>query len=141
MAGTIRTYSDVVRDTMLQRLDEVVSGVCAAFGATCTVTHTVGCPALVNDEAMTSLVIDEAVTFFGDANIYASPSMGAEDMSEFLRRRPGCFFWIGARNERQGIAGRHHDPGFVIDDEALPLGVEFGLRVLESALRDGSQER
>jgi len=56
-------------------------------------------------------------------------------MSVFLRERPGCFFWLGARNERKGIAGRHHDAGFMVDEDALELGVEFGIRVIEAALR------
>jgi amidohydrolase len=60
--------------------------------------------------------------------------MGAEDMSVFLRERPGCYFWLGARNEAKGIAGRHHDPGFMVDEDALPIGVEFAMRLLESAL-------
>jgi amidohydrolase len=63
--------------------------------------------------------------------------MGAEDMSEFLARRPGCYFWLGARNEPNGIAGRHHDPAFMIDEDALVLGVEFGARVIERVLAGG----
>ena len=42
-----------------------------------------------------------------------------DDMSDFLALRPGCYFWLGARNEAKGIAGRHHDPGFVIDEAAF----------------------
>jgi amidohydrolase len=64
----------------------------------------------------------------------AAPSMGAEDMGVFLEQRPGCYFWLGARNEAKGIAGRHHDPAFVIDEDALLIGVEFGLRLIEGQL-------
>jgi amidohydrolase len=55
-------------------------------------------------------------------------------MGVFLLHRPGCYFWLGGRNEAKGIAGRHHDPGFVIDEDALALGVEFGLRLIEASL-------
>ncbi len=134
LTGTVRTYREDVLQQMLRRTQEVVAGVCSAFGAEYEFSHLTGCPALVNDESMTSLVLGEATTFFGHRNIYGAPSMGAEDMSEFLRARPGCYFWLGARNEAQGIAGRHHDPGFVIDEDALPLGVEFGARVIHAAL-------
>jgi amidohydrolase len=113
--------------------------VCAAFGATHSFSHVTGCPPLVNDEAVTALVLAEANRFFGGDNIYGAPSMGAEDMSEFLRARPGCYLWLGARNEAKGIAGRHHDPGFAIDEDALPLGVEFGLRMITAALHDASR--
>ena len=60
--------------------------------------------------------------------------MGADDMADFLRARPGCYFWLGARNEAKGIAGRHHDPGFAIDEDALPLGMELGMRLIEGSL-------
>jgi amidohydrolase len=93
---------------------------------------------VVNDEVVTAMVRGEAERFFGDANIYAAPSMGADDMSVFLQERPGCYFWLGGRNEAKGIAGRHHDPGFVIDEACLPLGVEFGLRLIEAALASAS---
>ena len=134
MTGTIRSYTDQVREGMLRRTEEIVAGVCAAFGANYAFEHNTSCPPLVNNPAMAEFVRGEAERFFGPANIHASPSMGAEDMGVFLQQRPGCYFWLGARNEAKGIAGRHHDPGFVIDEDALLLGVEFGLRLIESKL-------
>lgn len=136
MTGTIRSYSDRVRTLMLQRTEEILAGVCAAFGATYELKHQTSCPPLVNDERVTAMVRSEAEEFFGAERIHAAPSMGADDMADFLRERPGCYFWLGARNEAKGIAGRHHDPGFVIDEDALELGIEFGLRLIERALAD-----
>lgn len=135
LEGTIRTYNDRVRDLLIARCQDVIAGVCAAFGATATFEHTTTCPPLVNDEAVTNFVIEAARSFFGPANIHGAASMGGDDMAHFLRERPGCYFWLGGRNEPKGIAGRHHDPGFVIDEDALPLGVEFGLQLIEGSLR------
>lgn len=131
LTGTIRTYTDRVREEMLAAAERVVPGVCAAFGAEYRFEQQTSCPPLVNDAGVTSYVMDHAISFFGPNNIYGAPSMGAEDMAEFLHEVPGCYFWLGARNEAKGIAGRHHDPGFVIDEDALSLGVEFGLRLIE----------
>lgn len=132
--GTIRSYTDAIRETMLRRTEEILAGVCAAFGATFTFEHQTSCPPLVNDPAVSDFVREEAAAYFGAQNIIAAPSMGAEDMGVFLQERPGCYFWLGARNEAKGIAGRHHDPGFVIDEDALAIGVEFGLRLIEGQL-------
>jgi amidohydrolase len=134
MTGTIRSYTDAVRESMLRRTEEILAGVCAAFGATYQFTHQTSCPPLVNDPAMAAYVRQQGEEFFGADRILAAPSMGAEDMGVFLEQRPGCYFWLGARNEAKGIAGRHHDPAFVIDEEALTLGVEFGLRLIEGQL-------
>jgi amidohydrolase len=88
----------------------------------------------VNDPEVAAFVRRKGEEYFGPHNILAAPSMGAEDMGVFLQHRPGCYFWLGARNEKKGIAGRHHDPAFVIDEDALLVGVEFGLRLIEAQL-------
>ena len=136
LEGTIRTYTDEIRASVLERVDRIIAGVCAAFGAEYTFEHDTTCPPLVNDVHVADLVASEAERYFGPGSVTASPSMGAEDMSVFLRERPGCYFWLGARNEAKGIAGRHHDAEFAIDEDALALGVEFGARVIEANLHD-----
>jgi len=137
MSGTIRSYTDPVREAMLQRTEDIVAGVCSAFGAAYTFDHQTSCPPLVNDPAVAAYVREQAEAYFGRGSILASPTMGAEDMGVFLQQRPGCYFWLGARNEAKGIAGRHHDPAFVIDEDALLIGVEFGLRLIEGQLAEG----
>jgi amidohydrolase len=134
LTGTIRSYSDRTRELMLERAEALLAGICAAFGASFTFEHFTSCPPVVNDPEVTADVIRVAGEMLGSERIHAAPSMGADDVAVFLRERPGCYFWLGARNEAKGIAGRHHDPGFVIDEDALPLGVELGLRLIEDAL-------
>lgn len=135
LRGTLRTYRERVRDRLLARVEEVCAGVCAAFGAAAAVEHRTSCPPLVNDEAVTAFVRAEAERYFGAAP-RAAPGMGAEDMACFLRERPGCYFWLGARWEGEGGPGRHHDPGFLIDERAIPPGLEFGMRLLEGSLAE-----
>jgi amidohydrolase len=131
LTGTIRSYTDDVRNLLLDRARSIAEGVAAAFDASAALSHNTSCPPVVNDPSMAALVAEEAETYFGKGSVVSAPTMGADDMAEYLRLRPGCYFWLGARNEKKGIAGRHHDAGFVIDEDALPLGVEFGLRLIE----------
>ncbi|MGE5596017.1 MAG: M20 metallopeptidase family protein [Hyphomicrobiales bacterium] len=135
MTGTIRTYRPELMELMLERVESVLAGVCAAFGATFDLRHNTSCPPLYNDANLAKYVADSACRYFGPSSVVSSPSMGADDMSVYLQERPGCYFWLGARNEAKGIAGRHHDPGFVIDEDALAPGVEFGLRLIEGLLK------
>lgn len=134
MSGTIRSYTNPIRETMIRRTEEILAGVCSAFGATYEFDHQTSCPPLVNDPGVAAYVRQQAEAYFGPKNILSAASMGAEDMGVFLEQRPGCYFWLGARNEPRGIAGRHHDSGFVIDEDALLLGVEFGTRLIEGQL-------
>jgi amidohydrolase len=48
--------------------------------------------------------------------------MGAEDMSEFMTGVPGCYFFVGARNEAEGITFPHHHPRFNYDERAMVTG-------------------
>ncbi|WP_373324444.1 hypothetical protein [Tepidiforma flava] len=45
MSGTIRSYSNAVRDLMLRRTEEILAGVCAAFGAAFELRHETSSPA------------------------------------------------------------------------------------------------
>jgi amidohydrolase len=134
ITGTIRSYTDRVRELMLDRVNDIVAGVCAAFGAEFVLDHSTSCPPLVNDATVAAFVDTTGREFFGDANVNAAPSLGADDMAVFLEHRPGTYFWLGARNELKGIAGRHHDPGFAIDEDALVPGLEFAMRLIERSL-------
>ena len=51
--------------------------------------------------------------------------MVADDsaINRFLAQKPGCFGFLGVRNEACGaIYGQHHS-AYVVDENALPLGV------------------
>ena len=61
--------------------------------------------------------------------------MTAEDMSEFLGRVPGCFFFVGSANEAKGLNAPHHNLHFDIDEDVLPLGVAL---LAEAALKWGN---
>lgn len=133
MTGTIRTYSTKVRDLIIRRAESLIKGICDGFDASYVFTHRSDTPALVNDSEVTEFVKDEARQFLGNEP-FSMPTMGAEDMSYLLQERPGCFFWLGARNEKKGIAGRHHDSRFIIDEDSIALGLEFSLRLIERSL-------
>jgi amidohydrolase len=55
--------------------------------------------------------------------------MGGEDMSVYLDRVPGCFFFVGSALE--GPHRPHHSPVFDFDERALAVGT----LLLEAAAR------
>ncbi len=48
----------------------------------------------------------------------------SEDFGEFLDPVPGCYFFIGSRNEDKGFVYGHHHPKFDIDEDAMATGIE-----------------
>jgi len=132
LRGTIRTFEPAVRDRLVRRLREVAEGICATFGGTCEFVFKDHYPALVNDARMADFVAQIAAEVVGEKNVIRDlVSMGGEDMCYFLREVPGAFFWVGAGNEARGISHPHHSPHFDFDEEAMPIGAEILLRIME----------
>jgi amidohydrolase len=132
MSGSVRTFHPVVLSRVLDRMEEILIGVCAAFGAEYQFDHTT-MPACVNDAACASLVEGAAAEFLGPDRIGAERQMGSDDMALFLEERPGAYFFLGGGNAAKGMTHPHHTPRFDFDEDCLGLGVELGLRVVEAA--------
>ena len=60
------------------------------------------------------------------------PSMGAEDFAYLLRERPGCYVWLGNGLGEGGCL--LHSPHYDFNDEIIPLGIRYWLRLVERAL-------
>ena len=103
------------------------------MGGSATIEVKAISPATVNDEQVAQLVRETAIAVLGAEHVTADQfTMTAEDMSEFLSRVPGCFFFIGSANAEKGLNAPHHNPHFDIDEDVLPLGVAV---LAEAALR------
>jgi metal-dependent amidase/aminoacylase/carboxypeptidase family protein len=57
------------------------------------------------------------------------PMMGAEDFSFMLNERPGSYIFVGNGSS----AGLHH-PAYDFNDEAIPAGTSYWIRLVETAL-------
>ncbi len=49
------------------------------------------------------------------------PVAPSDDVSEFLRHLPGCYFFVGG-GRRTARAAMHHSPTFLVEDESLRVG-------------------
>ncbi|HYP29227.1 MAG TPA: amidohydrolase [Blastocatellia bacterium] len=132
LRGTVRTFSEETHRDIPVMFERVVRGVCESMGATYHLDYKRQTIPLVNDEGVSDLVAEEAAGVVGPENIIRDESvrtMGGEDMSYFLERVPGSFFFLGTRNEARGLVHPHHSPKFDIDESALQIGVEIMTRV------------
>lgn len=124
IGGTVRTFDPELLDRTNRRIGEVASSIAESMGGTAATTIPKGYPPTVNDAAMAEIVREAAVEVVGEERVLpADPKMGGEDFAHFLRRRPGAYFNVGARNEERGITWGHHHPRFDIDEECLGVGM------------------
>ena len=124
MEGIIRTFDPATRDRVHARVRAVAEGTAAALGGRATVVIRESAPAVVNDERVADVVRDVAGGVLGPGRVTSDQfTMGSEDMSEFLSRVPGCYFFLGAAKPGAGPSAPHHSPFFDIDESILPSGV------------------
>lgn len=131
LEGTIRSVNVAQRADLIARLTDIATGVAAAMRATATVSVFGGVGAAINDAAMTAVVRAAATEVVGAERVIDGPLMVvSEDMSEFLDRAPGCFYFVGSRNPEKGFVWGHHHARFDIDEEAMAIGVETMTRTV-----------
>ena len=133
IAGTVRAFEPEILKLLKGRMEQVIGGVCAAFGATFELDFRDSIPAVVNDAGMAGLVRRTAEELLGAACVLPDRTTMSDDMSLFLEARPGCYFLLGVRNEEWGITEPNHSPRWDLDERALVLGVELACRVVRAA--------
>ena len=133
LTGTVRYFNPDLTDFFQRRIDAIVAGICASYGATYQLEYTKLYPPVINDPKITELVRSVAVDLV-ETPLGVVPecqTMGGEDMSFFLQAVPGCYFFLGAANPDRSLAYPHHHPRFDFDEAALATGVEMFVRCVE----------
>ena len=132
LRGTARSLSPEVRDLLERRLREVVEGTARLYGAKATFTYKRDYPVTRNHERQTAFASAVAADVVGCERVEENtpPVMGAEDFSFMLEARPGAFIFVGNGES----AGLHH-PAYDFNDEVIPIGTSYWVKLAETALR------
>jgi hippurate hydrolase len=131
LRGTARSLTAQVRELLHKRIGEVVEGTARLYGATAKITYTNGYPVVINHERQTAFAAAVAGEIAGKdkVDIAVPPVMGAEDFAFMLNERPGAFIFVGNGDS----AGLHH-PAYDFNDEVIPIGTSYWVRLAETAL-------
>lgn len=131
MSGILRTLSDDVAAVARKEITRIVGGVAAAMGASGVVKFTQGAQLTANDVALEQRTVAALRDVAGAERIVPHlPQLGAEDFSAFSRRVPGCYLFLGVRNEARGITHQIHTPQFDVDESCLSFAVDNFSEVL-----------
>jgi hippurate hydrolase len=131
LRGTARSLTPQTRDLVEKRVHEVVEGVAKLYGAKATLTYKRDYPVTRNHERQTAFAAQVAAEVAGRDRVDTAipPMMGAEDFSFMLDARPGAFIFLGNGDS----AGLHH-PQYNFNDEIIPIGTSYWVRLVETAL-------
>ena len=135
MTGTIRTFSEEVREKVIKRMDELIAGITRSMGGAYSFEINPGSvPATVNDSEMTNLVIKATSAIVGMGNVREFKLMGSEDMSLIMREVPGCYFFVGCGDKERQLSAPHHTDWFDFDEDAMLIGVQSFVSAVEMYL-------
>jgi amidohydrolase len=131
LRGTARSLTPKVRDLLETRLREVVTGTAELYGATANLTYQRNYPVTRNHERQAAFAASVAREVAGRDRVddQVAPQMIAEDFSYMLEARPGAFIFVG----NGASAGLHH-PAYDFNDEAIPYGASYWVKLVETAL-------
>ncbi|MGL5167472.1 MAG: M20 aminoacylase family protein [Afipia sp.] len=131
LAGTVRAFSEKVREQIRDRMRTIAAGVAAAFQVEIKVEIRDIFSVLINHEEQSRFVADVAREVVGSDNVLMAsiPKMGSEDFADMLLAAPGAYFWLG----HEGTVPLHN-PGFILDDGILPVGASLFSRIIETRM-------
>jgi amidohydrolase len=117
LSGTHRAFSAEHDAVLTQRLRGLVKDLGAELEI---MTST---PAVLND-GPTVRVLHRACADLGvPSQSFEQPLVFADDVAEFMRRVPGCYFLVGARPPDLGTGAPHHSPKFRIDEGSFGAAI------------------
>lgn len=135
LKGTIRTFEPTIREHVLERFRKVVTSVAQTYGCRVEIELKQITPASINDVSITKRVKDVAESLLPQTSVdTAFRTMGSEDMAYIMKDIPGCYFFIGSANPKNGLDVGHHHPCFDFDETALPQASALMAAVISSFL-------
>ncbi|MBK6304738.1 MAG: amidohydrolase [Gemmatimonadetes bacterium] len=125
--GTIRTFDEPTRDSLLVRFQRIVTAMADANGAKATVVITPRTPVTYNDPALTEAMAPTLRRALGAAQVeIGRQTTTSEDYSLFQKKVPGVFYFLGVTPKGTDPAriAPNHSPRFFADEAALVPGVK-----------------
>jgi hippurate hydrolase len=141
LQGTVRTFTVEVLDMIERRMKQIAEHLCAAHDAVCEFEFVRNYPPTVNWEKEAEFARQVMVSIVGEDNVMKQePTMGAEDFAYMLQAKPGAYCFIangdGAHREMGHGGGpcMLHNPSYDFNDELIPLGATYWVRLAEAWL-------
>ena len=143
LIGTVRTFSTEVLDLIENRMRSIAMHIAHAFEARIDFRFKRNYPPLINHDKETAFATEVMRSIVGAENVNGAvePTMGAEDFAFMLQQIPGCYVFIGNgegghRDVGHGLGPCNlHNPSYDFNDDLLPIGATYWVRMVETYLR------
>ncbi len=125
IVGTVRTFDKSIQREIRHRLKSLLAALTAAHGAEYAFNYEEGYPVCYNHEQSVHKALEASREIVGEDKVIfpGTPVLGGEDFAYYTEKIPGCFIFLGIRNEQKGTVYMCHDPRFDVDEEAMIYGM------------------
>lgn len=118
LEGTIRTFSEKVREETKKLFEQIIKNYSAAVNQEAEIKWISDGSPVDNNEKMAEILKKEISKF---AKVIAPEiMMGGDDFARYQEKVPGLYAFIGT-----GCPYEWHHPSFLIDDKALPYAINY----------------
>ena len=118
LEGTIRTFSEKVREETKKLFEQIIKNYSAAVNQEAEIKWISDGSPVDNNEKMAEILKKEISKF---AKVIAPEiMMGGDDFARYQEKVPGLYAFIGT-----GCPYEWHHPSFLIDDKALPSAINY----------------
>ena len=135
LKGDTRSLTTAVQDHIESTMERIVSGICAAHGASYEFSYRRNFVPTINTPDEAEIAASVAGTIVGQENVIGEsrPVMASEDFGYMLQARPGAYVLLG--NGEDGVGGCSlHNPAYDFNDDILCIGADFWVTLVQTQL-------
>ena len=133
LSGTIRTFKPETRSFIEKKIEEIANGIAKAHGAEANIEFDLinKYPPTINSKNESEFAANVAKKMVGEekVNTDIDPSMGGEDFSYLLNKKPGSYMYIGQGDENH--KAHLHTTKYDFNDNLLPIGVNYWVNLVK----------
>ena len=134
LSGTIRTFKPETRSFIEKKIEEIANGIAKAHGAGANIEFDLinKYPPTINSKKESEFAAKIAKQMVGEENVNTDidPSMGGEDFSYLLNKKPGSYLYIGQGDENH--KAHLHTTKYDFNDNLLPIGVNYWVNLVKN---------
>jgi len=136
LKGDTRSYSPTVQALLQERMGAIVSGICAAHGASAEFDYSFEFEPTYNAPSCVPTAVQAAVAVAGAAHVDGDcpPVLASEDFGAFLQVVPGNYMFIGSGTLGEAGGTPLHSPEFDFNDNLLLPGARYFATIAQHQL-------
>lgn len=136
LTGTVRTFSQSVRETIKHELEHLAKTISQRYGGDYTFKYEYGYDPVINSQSSVDAFIESAEKVFGHegVNILKDPMAGGEDFSRYINLKQGALAWLGVKQTNKETYNIHH-PKFNLNEEALIHGCHVFINIVKEKMK------